>query len=337
MIGAASNIAAGLIAGVLSTYVFRRIAERIGFVAKPNPLIRTHKLPVAYMGGPAVWTAAVGALVFTRAVTSAPQSIPMFDEARLLLASAPYLFFGLYDDRWPLEPGPKLFYQTLMAIAGLTILDPAFWLSSPHLLACGVILIVVVVNAVNLTDVSDVYAGSIAVVSLSGLAGVIAADRPVLLCVAGATAGFLFFNRAPASIYLGDSGSHLLGAVLGLCLVRGLFEHQSQGDYIVAASTLMMIGVPLYELAFLIFVRRAKGLPWWRGSPDHVALRLQASGLSRDWTAILGATAQIALVIAAIAFEAVSNDARMGITGLLGVALIACTHTLLRHDPRKPQ
>src|SRR5262249_13177170 len=135
---------------------------------------------------------------------------------RFVIPAAGYLALGLWDDLRPLRPLGKLILQ--LAFAGL-----AAWHARSDGGPTGVgaldaalrvAWIVLLVNAVNVTDVCDGLAGGIAAIGFAFLGAWSPAGRPLAWGLAAACAGFLVFNRPPASIFMGDAGSHLLGYAL---------------------------------------------------------------------------------------------------------------------------
>ena len=141
--------------------------------------------------------------------------------------------------------------------------------------------IVAVVNALNFMDVCDGLVAGTSVIFLFG-AGLIVGGVPVWWAFSGAAAGFLLYNRPRASIFLGDAGSHFFGflaAAVGIQIV------QSQGNWPGLLSLGLLLVLPLFELVYVTGVRVANGDPIWKGSGDHVALRLQHAGLS-SWKTI---------------------------------------------------
>jgi UDP-GlcNAc:undecaprenyl-phosphate GlcNAc-1-phosphate transferase len=135
--------------------------------------------------------------------------------------------------------------------------------------------------------VCDGLVGSLGVAAL--IAAAIATGDVAAPVLAAATLGFLWFNRPPATIFLGDAGSHLLGFAIAYAWLPVASWHH-------AAAAGLGAGVFVLELGFLVIVRSRRGIPFWRGTPDHLALRLQAAGLSKQ------ATIAVALVLA-VAFD----------------------------------
>jgi UDP-GlcNAc:undecaprenyl-phosphate GlcNAc-1-phosphate transferase len=295
--------------GFVGTWAVRRLALRLGFLSYPNNVVRDIRPPVPYLGGMGVLLGAFVALIL--AGTG--------DPIRLTVVAGfiAFISFGLLDDLVELRWWTKLAGQFAIAgavtVAGFLRGHPGvYWRITgfaPLDAAISCLWLITVVNAVNLIDVSDGLAAAVCVVNLLcwGLFAQ-SASSSTYLAVAGACLGFLWWNKPPARIYLGDCGSQALGFVLGVAALDGfLYLHGSQLRIL---TPILCTGVPLFELLFLVVVRIRKGIPWWRGSPDHFALRLQQAGLSKSQIALLAGWASFGLWISGmiIARETARNE-----------------------------
>jgi UDP-GlcNAc:undecaprenyl-phosphate GlcNAc-1-phosphate transferase len=194
-----------------------------------------------------------------------------------------FLVLGMVDDLRLFRPAAKFALQSVVAALAVA-LGVRAPLSGIAPLDAGIswLWIATVVNAFNLTDVCDGLLGSLSVVMFVAIGVLDPARAGMAWVVAASALGFLAWNRPPASIFLGDSGSHLLGflaAALTLAVPRG-----AATSAVAWLACGLILGVPLFEGLFLTLVRMRKGMPWWKGSPDHFSLRLQAAGLSRAGT-----------------------------------------------------
>jgi UDP-GlcNAc:undecaprenyl-phosphate GlcNAc-1-phosphate transferase len=324
----ARTAGAALAGGVVGTALVRALALRVGFVNHPNPLIPQHTRPVAYLGGAGI---AIGIGAGLAAGAGAGGGLPGW---ALLAPAALFLALGVADDLMALAPASKFGLQALIAafavasgvrapITGTGPLDAAIsWL-----------WLVTLVNAFNLTDVCDGLLASLAMVVFAALALLDRAHTGAALAIAAACLGFLFFNRPPARIFLGDAGSHLLGFLAAALSLQAVAGSSRPVPTLVAA--LLIAGVPLFELVFLVVVRSRRGVPWWKGSPDHFSLRLQAAGFTRGRTDLIACGVAGAWAAGGLALPERSPAQGAVLAALVVVSAGIGAVYLLRH-PVKP-
>jgi len=296
---------------IAGTWLARSLALRLGFVSHPNPIVPQHTRPVAYLGGAAVAVGVAVALAVA-SLSGAKAIVPLFVWLPALL----FLALGLFDDLRPFSAMRKLLFQS--GVAALTvILGFHAGFSGIALIdaVAGFLWIIVLVNAFNVTDVCDGLVAGVSVPLFLAVSLLNPARASLALAVAGACVGFLVFNRPPATIFLGDGGSHLLGF-----LAAALTPLSSRSF----SAALLVTSVFLFELTFLVFVRTRKGLRWWLGSRDHFALRLQAAGLSKVQTDLVAIAAGIVVAAMAVAAGVAKPPVQIALLGLAaGLALIA--------------
>jgi UDP-GlcNAc:undecaprenyl-phosphate GlcNAc-1-phosphate transferase len=267
--GLAMGLALALCA--IATFAVREVALGLGVVSEPDPFVPQHTRRVATAGGVAVALAS--------AIVAFGLNVDFDPIGPLAVGTAIVLAAGVLDDVRALTPWQKLALQVVAAASAAALGLRSELVGSAVLDGLvTVIWIVIVVNAVNLTDVCDGLVTGLAVVALLALALVEPEVRSLALVVAGACLGFLVFNAPPASIFLGDAGSNLLGFLLGGLTLAAV---QASGTWRGFVQIVLILGVFLFELVFVVAARTRRGVPWWQGSGDHVALRLQAAGLTR--------------------------------------------------------
>jgi len=265
-------IAVSFISGVLFTFISRSIAKRLGIVSHPNPIVPQHTCPIAYLGGVGVWIAITATLLL---FSKSPVWGTMGPAAAIMLV-------GLVDDLHPLSPWTRLALQILLGMAAVatgTILD----LTHNSLVdgAISLAVILIFVNAFNLTDVSD---GLVALLAMLGCLGtlILGYNGSYALAVAGACLGFLVFNGPSASIFLGDAGSYLLGFTAAVLVINPSAVRPVQPtDFWSFTGLILLFLIPLLETTLLMIARFRKGIPLHLGSPDHFALRLQERGMNK--------------------------------------------------------
>jgi UDP-GlcNAc:undecaprenyl-phosphate/decaprenyl-phosphate GlcNAc-1-phosphate transferase len=321
------------VCGAGATWLSIAFARRHGLMSRPNPIVPQHTSAVAHLGGVGILLGAAATFAIFLSLERAGFQ-PSTASVRLPLSYAVgavlFLTIGVFDDIVRLNAATKFLLQLLATVLFLrTGLVASFTGVRAADAALSALLVLTLVNAVNFTDVCDGLVGGLAVVMLPFLAHGDADSFATALVFAGACAGFLVFNLPPAKTFLGDAGSHLLGFVMAAEVLSGS-SGRPNWPYLPAA--LLSLGVPLMELAFITAVRVRKGLPWWRGSPDHFSLRLQARGLSRLQTDLVAWATAAACCAAAWTLPLVSRAGQLLILGGALTFFAAAWRILLRWE-----
>lgn len=303
------------LASLLLTPLVRSLSTRRGFVDRPDKLRKAHEVPVALGGGAAVFlslaVAMAAAFVYTAATQMATvtpwNSRPM---ACLLIASVAIVALGLVDDLKGMRGRYKLLGQ--VAIAGLLIWSgvridgfTAFgmpinlgWFAIPGTL----FWLVGTTNAVNLIDGIDGLAGSVGFIlclTLAAIAGVQGnfTTPALMLAMAGALLGFLRYNFAPATIYLGDAGSMLIGLMCGTVAVMANAKTSAAMAFTVPIA---VWAIPILDSFAALLRRKLTGRSMFAPDRGH----LHHSLLVRGWT-VQQASLFIALICATTCLSAV--------------------------------
>jgi UDP-GlcNAc:undecaprenyl-phosphate GlcNAc-1-phosphate transferase len=208
----------------------------------------------------------------------------------LLLSGSIAVIVGLIDDFGALTPGQKTIGQILAAVVliksgtyiKLVILP---WYVS---LPMTVIWILAVTNAFNIIDIMDGLASGVATIASLIIAAanfMAGRDSQALLAIvlAGAAFGFLRHNFHPAKIFLGDSGSMFIGFMLAALSMNAGY---TRINLLAVISPVLILGIPIFDLMLVMFIRWRKGIPMTKGSPDHFALRLRQCRLTVRETTI---------------------------------------------------
>jgi UDP-GlcNAc:undecaprenyl-phosphate GlcNAc-1-phosphate transferase len=276
-----------------------RLAGRYGFVAEPNPDVPTHSRPIPLLGGVAILAGQLPVLLFAAAR----------DRVWLVVLTAllPVTLLGLYKDRVaaPLSPFLQILVQvasTVLLIGGGLRLDV---IADPRIdAAVSAVVCLWVINAWNFVDVADGLAASLAIVCALGFAACLLAlgdtlGAAVLAAVAGSSGGFLRFNRPPARIFMGDVGSFSLGLVFTATAFDVSRDPQS------GAGALLLLAVPLLDVAVSAGRRLLAGRSPFQGGAEHVSLWL----LSRGWrtTSVIAAASIVAIAFGLAGFVAVTG------------------------------
>jgi UDP-GlcNAc:undecaprenyl-phosphate GlcNAc-1-phosphate transferase len=263
------------------TPLFRKIALRSHFLDTPQGQLKKHTAPIPYMGGLAIYFSFLLGIL-SALILSPPSEAPRV--LAMLAGGTVVAILGLTDDLFSLSPALKFLFQILAASllilfgVQLEFLPGHPWLAK----LLTIFWVVAVTNAVNLIDIMDGLAGGVSVIACMGFAFVpfLEAQSYVPMTAAalgGSVLGFLPYNYQPARIYMGDSGALFLGFILaGIAMGHGY----TQVNVVALCAPLFILGIPLYDTALVMFLRFLKGRSMFRGSNDHLALRLRALGMT---------------------------------------------------------
>jgi UDP-GlcNAc:undecaprenyl-phosphate GlcNAc-1-phosphate transferase len=261
----------------LLTALLIRWAPRLGLVDYPSER-KVHTQPTPRGGGIAIFAAAALFPCLLLSFLDFPFSI--FD-SQYLLATSIFLL-GLVDDLRPLPWPIRLTVQFAVAAAAvLFCLPPCPWL----LRAAAVVWIAGHINAFNMLDNMDALSGGVAWIAAGFLA--LLAWRPAILSVLewgplvalmGALSGFLWFNRPPARIFMGDAGSTFIGFTLGLASVQVPLSLNAPRCSWLALPCIL--AVPCYDLLSVVLLRLSQGRSPFHADKQHLSHRLVERGLS---------------------------------------------------------
>ena len=261
---------------------------------------KVHAVAVPRVGGVAMACGVFIASVFSISLQTA--------DIWFLVAAAVLTTFGGLDDRFDLDFRIK-FVGQLAAVAIVIVAGDAriesialedrlslpAWLSWP----ITVLFLVGVTNAVNLADGLDGLAGGTtflcfcAIALLSGV-GFPGSSTALSLAFAGAVLGFLRFNTYPASVFMGDAGSQLLGFSIGVLSIRAT---QSASSEISAAIPILLLAVPILDTLSVMVQRIAEGRSPFSPDKNHIHHKLLALGFDHHEAVMLIYAIQGALFV----------------------------------------
>ena len=331
-------LAAGL-AAFAATPVVRRLAVRFGAIDHPSDR-KVHPRATPTLGGIALWFAIlVGLGVAWLTPYFRDLFVASFEPLGALVAGTAVMLLGAYDDVRGLSVPAKVAGQVLAA--GLLLLFGVellfFWfpglgvlsLSADLSVPLTLIWVLAMVNAVNLIDGLDgLAAGVVALAAGAFFTYVVITGSPIwpdaspasllTAVAAGACVGFLPHNLHPARIFMGDSGSMLLGVVLAAATISGVGQTEAPTGSTFAALAIpvlipvLVLAVPLTDVALAVIRRLRRGRPLTRPDKEHIHHRLleighthrQAVLLMYLWSALLGGAALAVSFIRSIALAA---------------------------------
>jgi len=271
-----------MLACVALCALVRRTAPAIGAVVPPRA-DRWHSEPTPTMGGVAIAVAAV--LGFGVIVGESHAMIPPAGWLPIPLAAIAMFVVGVLDDRFQLSPLAKLVASLIIGaflVFSLTR-SPGTALPWTHTLV-ATIWFAGVCHAFNLLDNMDGLAAGVALIAAGFMAWLLAPwlGSPIallLVALCGALLGFLYWNRPPARLFMGDCGSLFIGAVLAGASLMPVLQERTVFPWTSVLVVLILV-VPLFDTGFVLVLRRFAGRSATRGGTDHVSHRLVSLGFS---------------------------------------------------------
>ncbi len=298
----------------ISLYPIRRFAQRLGLLDRPGGH-STHVNETPLGGGIGIWlgvmvTFAVGtiAVMLARGSTDVQarlpaEVLPYLDGIwsrsgqlwGLLGGGTVLLALGVADDRRGVNEWVRLGVEFAVAAFvvyglgfGLTAHIGITWLTN----ILSMIWIVGVINSFNMLDNMDGLSGGVAAIIAAAMAAAMLTTpdpgtaRPqlfvaaLLLVVFGSLLGFLWHNRPPAKIFMGDGGSYLVGFLVAVAMLMATFAGNTDRPHAVLAP-LCAMAVPLYDMSTVLWIRIREGRSPFVGDRSHFSHRLVELGLSR--------------------------------------------------------
>jgi len=348
-LAAVSAIPAALIAAT-ALFPIRRHARSLGLLDRPGGH-KSHVTPTPLGGGIGIWLGVVlTMLAGTIAVmvfrgnpdwqTYLPAKISLHIEGvwsragqlwGLLGGGTILVLLGLVDDKrglpWPLRLG----VQTVVAAGvvlgmgySLTAFIPLSWLTQ----TLSVLWIVALINSFNMLDNMDGLSGGVAAIVATSLSIVMisvpgSAGQPqwfvatLLMVVTGALFGFLFHNRPPAKIFMGDGGSYFVGFLIAVATLMATYANYESGTPHAVFAPLCAMAVPLYDLTTVLWIRIREGRSPFQGDQSHFSHRLVGLGLSRVQAVLTIYLVTATCGLAAILLTRVQVDSAIMVIGIV--------------------
>lgn len=322
-------VLAAFVASAALTPFVRDLALRIHWVDEPNHR-SSHKQPVPRVGGIAFIIATIiGVAVAT---TEFEWWMIGIGAGGVIVAVS-----GLLDDIRPLGPLQKFLPQFGAALIAVVLLDPrilielpfsSFTLTSGFSAALAVAWIVTVMNAFNFLDGLDGLAAGVALVTAIALAGVLPGSADLLIPFAAALGGFLLWNMAPATIFMGDGGSQFIGYLLATSV---LMPWQIDTG---AVPVLFMFVLVLGDAAATIVRRVLRGVSPFAGDRSHLFHGVVDAGHTHRSVAILYASLSGLSGLAGLAYYNAESTTKLGLLVSLVVGGVVTFARLLHVGAR---
>ena len=314
------------VVGALTPFV-RRYAITHEIYDLPNSDHKSHAEPIPYLGGVAIVIGVIG--VSYAALLAKEYSLKNIALATSVLGPALILaLVGLWDDIKNLRPLPRLVVQSTVGVftAILLIKTHTVGLPTGHVWLDGLITLVWIVgicNSINFFDNVDggaagtiaISSGALAYLGYSGGQYFVAALSAV---VAGATIGFLIWNKSPARIYMGDAGALFLGVLMATLTIR--FHPHADTKWTSFSTKILLLAIPILDTSVAVTSRLIRNSSPFQGGLDHLSHRLVRAGLTRPTAVIVLWVMTAVYALCAVAIPSVSRLSQEVIVGsaLLG-------------------
>jgi UDP-GlcNAc:undecaprenyl-phosphate GlcNAc-1-phosphate transferase len=262
--------------------VVARLAPRLGLIDTPDPR-KVHTAPTPRIGG---WGIALGTLVPLVLLFKFDPLLQSF-----VIGVAALFLFGVWDDARELGHWPKFVGQAIAT--GIVVFHGDLYVTRLPFVEgfsfaplAGQLFTMVamtgVINAINHSDGLDGLAGGETLLSLMAIAflGHTASDgfvTGIALATIGGTLGFLRYNTHPAQVFMGDSGSQVLGFSLAFLVVD---LSQVVNPAMSAAVPVLLLGLPIADILVVLYKRASGGMNWFRATRNHVHHRLLDLGFT---------------------------------------------------------
>lgn len=280
-----------LIITYVLTPLVKRFAVAVGAIDKPDAR-KVHQAAIPRLGGLAIFLGYMGSVLLNDSI---PHDHKLFG---FVLGTVILVIVGIWDDIKQIEPKTKLMGQ-IIAAAILVAYDIRVdyinlpWGGVVYLkywaIPLTIFWIVGFTNIVNLIDGLDGLAAGISFIAcIAVCAMTLQLGQIDLACIslalAGATVGFLRYNFNPAKIFMGDTGSMLLGYTLAAISVMGAVKTAATIALVVPA---IVLGLPILDTLFAIVRRKISGRPIFKPDKGHVHHRLLAQGLTQKQAVLM--------------------------------------------------
>jgi UDP-GlcNAc:undecaprenyl-phosphate/decaprenyl-phosphate GlcNAc-1-phosphate transferase len=294
-----------LIISFLLTPLARKLAFKVGALDIPKDARKIHNKPMPYFGGIAIYVAIMACMFVYMPKDETNISI--------MIGATIIVLTGIIDDMYGMPAKIKLIMQIVAAAIAIKGGVKIHFITNPlsntgmsllrdFTIPITLFWIVGITNTINLIDGLDGLASGVASIAATTLlftAAIKGYDFIVMQCaiIAGASLGFLPFNFNPAKIFMGDTGSLLLGYMLAVTAILGMVKS-------VAAVTLVVpifaLGLPIFDTTFAIIRRFINKKPIMEADKDHLHHKLMGKGLNQRQTVLVMYLISMMLGLAAV-------------------------------------
>lgn len=291
---------------LILTPAFKKLAEKTGVMDRPKgEKHKRHDKETPLLGGAAMfsaWTLAIGGgilMLFSADLQNISSEVAANLEGVklvsgrliiIIIGALAATMLGLWDDKYGMDAIWKLLGQILIAafVVSLSGIKITLFCNNPVFVwGISVFWFVLLMNAFNFFDNMDGLAVGTSTIAMALFAVVAALSNQYFLAALGALTcgvglGFWFYNHTPASIFMGDSGSHFLGymaAVMSASITY--FSREYSLTRLPILLPFFILAIPLFDTLAVVVIRLRNGKPIYIGDHNHISHRFVKMGLSR--------------------------------------------------------
>ena len=286
---------------------------------------KVHRQSTPYLGGVAILVGILSGMGATWGAGGGALFGPV------MILALGITLVGVVDDIWSIRPVVKLGGQLLIAggtiMAGISVPSIAHpaggqWIVGVLHIPFAMLWMVGMMNMINLIDGLDGLAGGVSVISAIclGIVSIMGGNIPagiMAVCIAGAGIGFLKYNTNPATIFMGDAGSLLLGYMLSVVSMLGVFNSTHTFS---SAIPIIVLAIPILDTAFAIVRRLRRGQPIFSADKDHFHHQLLRSGYTVKQS--VGVIYVISLALSLVGFGVGLGSTPTGVWVILVVTVL---------------
>lgn len=303
--------AAGTVSTLLLTPVFRLIARRTGTMDVPAANHKGHRRATPLLGGAAIFCGWMLCLVFG-ALAVMLRMVPDFaltvqghldgmrssgcQLAFIVAGGTLAVLLGLWDDIRPMTAKWKFLGQFCVAIIAVVwggVRINIFPSSNMATAAVSIFWLMLLMNSINFFDNMDGLAVGTIAIAMGFFTCFAILNRQFFVAAfsalaCGCSCGFWVYNSNPASIFMGDSGSHFLGYLAAVIAARITYFNTGAGQsQLTLLIPLFILALPLFDTAMVVMIRTLNGKPFWIGDHNHISHRFVRMGMSRRKAVLL--------------------------------------------------
>lgn len=291
---------------LILTPAFKKLAEKTGVMDRPKgEKHKRHDKETPLLGGAAMfsaWALAIGGgilMLFSADLQNISSEVAANLEGVklvsgrliiIIIGALAATMLGLWDDKYGMDAIWKLLGQILIAafVVSLSGIKITLFCNNPVFVwGISVFWFVLLMNAFNFFDNMDGLAVGTSTIAMALFAVVAALSNQYFLAALGALTcgvglGFWFYNHTPASIFMGDSGSHFLGymaAVMSASITY--FSREYSLTRLPILLPFFILAIPLFDTLAVVVIRLRNGKPIYVGDHNHISHRFVKMGLSR--------------------------------------------------------